>query len=71
MIDNPFPAINQPRGSADGLLIYAGRAFNLVSDNFRTPHVDIFSVAVQRAIGSRGRLDVASSELVAVDLGAP
>ena len=61
MINNPFPTINQPRGSADGLLTYAGRAFNFVSDKFRTPHTDIFSVAIQRAMGAHGRLEIAYS----------
>jgi hypothetical protein len=61
MINDPFPTINVPRGSADGLLTYAGRSFNFVSKDFRTPHVDLFSFGIQRAIGNRARFEVTYS----------
>jgi hypothetical protein len=61
MINNPFPTINTPRGSADGLVTYAGRSFNFVNGNFRTPHVDMLSFGIQRAVGTRGRFEVTYS----------
>ena len=61
MLNNPFPNINQPRGAADGLLTYAGRSFNFVNTKFRTPHVDLFSFSIQRAIGERSRFEISYS----------
>ena len=61
MLNNPFPNINQPRGAADGLLTYAGRSFNFVNTKFRTPHVDLFSFSIQRAIGERSRFEITYS----------
>ncbi len=61
LLDNPFPTINTPRGSADGLLTYVGRSFNFVNGDFRVPHVDLFSFSVQRAVGTRGRFEVTYS----------
>jgi hypothetical protein len=61
MINNPFPTVNTPRGSADGLLTYVGRSFNFANGNFRTPHVDMLSFGMQRAVGTRGRFEVTYS----------
>jgi hypothetical protein len=61
MINNPFPVINLPPGASDGLLTYAGRSFNFVNSRFRTPHTDLFSFSIQRAIGNRSRFEVSYS----------
>jgi hypothetical protein len=61
VINDPFPVINQPRGAADGLVTYVGRSFTFVDTGFRTPHVDLFSFGIQRAIRNRGRLDITYS----------
>ena len=61
MLNNPFPNINLPRGAADGLLTYAGRSFDFVNTKFRTPHVDLFSFSIQRAIGERSRFEISYS----------
>jgi hypothetical protein len=61
MINNPFPTINQPRGAADGLLTYAGRSFNFVNSDFKTPYVNLFSFGIRRKIRERGYFDVTYS----------
>ncbi len=61
LINNPFPIINQPRGSADGLNTFAGRSFSFVNPKFRIPHTDQYSFSIQRAIGLRGRFEITYS----------
>ncbi len=61
LIANPFPTINTPRGAADGLLTYVGRSFNFVNTAFRVPHSDLFSISIQRMLGTRGRFEVTYS----------
>jgi hypothetical protein len=61
MINNPFPTINQPVGSAAGLLTYAGRNPNTINPNFRTAYVNLFSVGLQHAINNRARVEVTYS----------
>jgi hypothetical protein len=61
VINNPFPNINQPRGSADGMLTYAGRSFNFVNADFHTPHVDLFSFGLQRALTEKSSFEVTYS----------
>ena len=58
-INDPFPTVLTPRGTADGLATYAGRGFNFVNSQFRIPHTDQFSVALQRGLGSRAKLEIA------------
>jgi hypothetical protein len=60
-INDPFPKVLTPSGSADGLLTYAGRAFTFVNSDFRTPYIDQFSFGVQRALTNRARLEVTYS----------
>ena len=48
LLNNPFPSgVQQPPGSALGLLTYVGRGFNFVNQNFQIPHVNQFSFGVQ------------------------
>ncbi|MBI4905635.1 MAG: TonB-dependent receptor [Acidobacteria bacterium] len=61
MLNNPFPRINLPPGSADGLLTFAGRSFNFVNSNFHTPHTDVFSFGIQRALSNRARFEITYS----------
>jgi hypothetical protein len=68
VIDNPFPTINTPQGASAGLLTYVGRSFSFVNTDFRVPHTDLFSVGVQRAIGTRGRFEVTYSGSRGYDL---
>jgi hypothetical protein len=61
VINNPFPTINTPRGSADGLLTSVGRSFNFANQVYRVPHNDLFSFSIQRRIGRGGRFEVTYS----------
>jgi hypothetical protein len=58
-IDNPFPTVLTPHGSADGLLTFVGRGFNFVNSKFRIPYNDQFSFSIQRAIGARAKFEIA------------
>ncbi|HKA00904.1 MAG TPA: carboxypeptidase-like regulatory domain-containing protein [Candidatus Solibacter sp.] len=60
-INDPFPTVLRPQGSALGPLTFLGRGFNFVNSSFEIPYVDQFSFGVQRALTSRSRLDVAYS----------
>jgi hypothetical protein len=59
LLSNPFPVINKPIGNTQGLMTFVGNQFNFINTNFQIPHVDQFSVSVQRAIGARSRIDIA------------
>lgn len=68
-IDNPFPdGIQLPSGSNNGSLTNAGRSFGVVNPHFRLPHVNTFSLSIQRALPGRGSLDIAYSATRGVDL---
>jgi hypothetical protein len=59
LLSDPFPVINQPVGNRSGLMTFAGNGFNFVNGHFEIPHVDQFSVEIQRAISSRSRFSLA------------
>ena len=59
LLVDPFPVINQPVGNTKGLLTFAGNGFNFVNSKFKVPHMDSFSLEIQRAVTSRGRFTVA------------
>jgi len=51
ILSNPFPSgIVTPPGSNLGLQTALGRGFNYSNPNFKTPHVDNFSLGVQRQL---------------------
>ncbi len=70
LLNDPFPTTNQPRGSADGLLTYVGRSMNFVNSAFHTPHVNMFSFGIQRAVLQRGRFEITYSANRGKDLEA-
>ncbi len=45
----------KPTGASDGLLTFVGRGFNFVNSDFRLPHIDQFSIGIQRALSSRAK----------------
>jgi hypothetical protein len=59
LLSNPFPVVNQPIGNSRGLMTFVGNQFNFVNTHFVTPHVDQFSIDIQRSLGRRARIDVA------------
>jgi hypothetical protein len=59
LLSNPFPVINQPIGNSQGLTTFVGNSFNFANSHFEIPHVDQFSINIQRAVGTRGVLDIA------------
>jgi hypothetical protein len=59
LLSNPFPVINQPIGNSQGLMTFVGNSFNFVNSHFEIPHVDQFSVNVQRPVGAQALIDVA------------
>ncbi|MBI4874560.1 MAG: TonB-dependent receptor [Acidobacteria bacterium] len=61
LIENPFPVVRKPEGASQGLLTFAGRGFNFVNADFRLPHIDQFSVGIQRAVTSRAKFEVTYS----------
>ena len=68
-INNPFPdGVLVPTGAGAGSQTYAGRSFNVVNTKFRLPHVNTFSVSIQRALPKRSVLDVSYSATRGVDL---
>jgi hypothetical protein len=68
-INNPFPdGILVPTGAAAGSLTYAGRAFNVVNTHFRLPHVNSFSLGIQRSLTTRSVIDVSYSGSRGIDL---
>lgn len=68
-INDPFPdGILLPTGSSAGSLTFAGRALNVVNTKFRVPHVNTFSVSIQRALPKRSMLDISYSATRGVDL---
>jgi hypothetical protein len=58
LLSDPFPVINQPIGNTRGLMTFVGNQFNFVNTNFKIPHVDQFSLGIQRSLGGRARIDV-------------
>lgn len=51
VLDNPFPnGLLQPRGSADGLLTGVGQSIEFVNQDRQSPHVQQYSVDVQREL---------------------
>ena len=58
LIADPFPVVLKPTGAADGLLTFVGRGFNFVNSDFRLPHIDQFSLGIQRAVSSRARFEI-------------
>ena len=68
-INDPFPdGILRPTGSSQGSATFAGRAFSVVNTKFRVPHVNTFSVSLQRALPKRAVLDISYSGTRGVDL---
>ena len=68
-INNPFPdGVLQPTGSSAGALTLAGRSLSYVNPSFRIPHVNSFSLGIQRALSSRSRIDVSYSGSRGIDL---
>jgi hypothetical protein len=68
-INDPFPdGILYPTGSSAGSATFAGRAFSVVNTKFRVPHVDNFSISIQRALPKRSVLDLSYSGTRGVDL---
>ncbi len=68
-INDPFPdGILLPTGSAAGSQTFAGRAFSVVNTHFRVPHVNTFSISIQRALPKRSVLDISYSATRGVDL---
>jgi len=68
-LDNPFPdGVLLPTGSKAGSLTYVGRAFNVVNTKFRLPHVNSFSVGLQRALTGLSVIDASYSASRGVDL---
>jgi hypothetical protein len=59
LLSDPFPIINQPIGNTRGLMTFVGNQFNFINTRFQIPHADQFSLAIQRAMGSRSRVDIA------------
>ena len=59
LLVDPFPTINQPIGNSKGLMTFAGNGFNFVNTKFQTPYTDQFSIEIQRAVGSRAKVNVA------------
>ena len=59
LLSDPYPVINQPIGNSMGLMTFVGNQFNFVNSHFEIPHVDQFSLSIQRAIGTRARVDIA------------
>ncbi len=59
LLSDPFPVINQPIGNTQGLMTFVGNQFNFVNTHFEIPHVDQFSLSIQRAIGTRAKIDIA------------
>lgn len=58
-INDPFPnGIILPYGNDFGPLTYMGRGFNFVNPKFRIPHMNSFSVGVQRALTNRAKFEV-------------
>ena len=57
-IEDPFPVVLKPEGSSMGLLTYVGRAFNFVRSDFRIPHIDQFSVGIQRLVTARSKFEI-------------
>jgi hypothetical protein len=58
LLSDPFPIINQPIGNSQGLMTFVGNSFNFVNTHFEIPHVDQFSLGIQRALGARARIDI-------------
>src|SRR5437899_10032616 len=61
LISNPFPLVLKPVGASQGLLTFVGRGFNFVNSGFRLPHMDQFSLGVQRALSSRAKFEITYS----------
>jgi hypothetical protein len=59
LLVNPFPVINQPIGNNRGLMTFAGNSFNFINSHFEIPHVDQFSLELQRSVGGQGVVSVA------------
>jgi len=59
LLSDPFPVVNQPAGNTKGLLTYLGNGFNFVNAHFEIPHVDQFSIEIQRALTARARMGIA------------
>lgn len=53
-LDNPFPgALLQPRGSADGLLTFAGRGISFYEESPRAPRQQRWQFSIQRELPKR------------------
>jgi hypothetical protein len=62
LLSDPFPVINQPIGNSRGLLTFLGNNFNFINTKFEVPHVDQFSIELQRSVTiehSQARISVA------------
>jgi hypothetical protein len=59
LLTNPFPVINQPVGNSAGLNTFLGNSFNFINSRFEIPHVDQFSISIQRPVGTQAVIDVA------------
>jgi hypothetical protein len=58
LLSNPFPVVNQPIGNSRGLMTFVGNSFNFINSHFEVPHVDQFSIDVQRPIGRQAVFSV-------------
>jgi hypothetical protein len=59
LLSDPFPVINQPIGNTRGLMTFVGNSFNFANQHFEIPHVDQFSLSIQRPVGTQAVVDIA------------